>query len=67
VTKITYMPLASAEFMRIGVDVVEAKAGQPTMGSEMLLVWLPSASNLELSQLVLRESLEKLTKKFKHH
>ena len=66
VTNSTHMPRASAEFKSIGFDVAEAAVGQPTMGSETLLGWLPSASNLEISQSVLRELLAKLIRLFKY-
>ena len=67
VTNSTHMPRASAEFKSVGFDLTEASVGQPTMGSETLLSWFPSASNLELSQSVLRELLAKLIQKLKHH
>ena len=67
VTHSTHMPRASAEFKRVGFDVTEAAVGQPTVGSETLLGWFPSASNLELSQSVLRELLAKLIQQLKYH
>jgi uncharacterized SAM-binding protein YcdF (DUF218 family) len=65
VTHTTHMPRASIEFKRVGFDVVDAALGQPTLGSEAMLGWLPGASNLELSQSVLRELLAKLVQKIK--
>lgn len=67
VTHTTHMSRASLEFKGVGFEVVEAAVGQPTMGSETLLGWLPVASNLELSQTVLRELLAKLVQKIKSH
>ena len=65
VTHTTHMPRGSGEFKRVGFDVIEAAVGQPTLGSETVLSWLPSASNLELSQSLLRELLAKLIQKLK--
>lgn len=65
VTHTTHMPRASLEFKRGGFYVIEAAVGQPTVGSETILSWLPSASNLELSQSLLRELLAKLIQKLK--
>ena len=65
VTHTTHMPRASLEFKRVGFYVIEAAVGQPTLGSETVLSWLPSASNLELSQSLLRELLAKLIQKLK--
>ena len=67
VTNSTHMPRASAELNRVGFNVVEAAVGQPTMGSETLLGWIPGVSNLDLSQSVLRELLAKLIHQLKHH
>ena len=67
VTNSTHMPRASADFKSVGFDVAKAAVGQPTMGSETLLGWIPGASNLELSQSVLRELLAKLIQKIKPH
>jgi uncharacterized SAM-binding protein YcdF (DUF218 family) len=67
VTNSTHMPRASAEFKRVGFDVAEAAVGQPTVGSETLLGWFPGASNLELSQSVLRELLAKLIQNLKYN
>jgi uncharacterized SAM-binding protein YcdF (DUF218 family) len=67
VTNSTHMPRASSEFKRVGFDVTEAAVGQPTVSSETLLGWFPGASNLELSQSVLRELLAKLIQKLKYH
>jgi uncharacterized SAM-binding protein YcdF (DUF218 family) len=67
ITHSTHMPRASAEFKRVGFDVAEAAVGQQTLGSETLLSWFPSASNLELSQSVLRELLAKLIHKLKYN
>ena len=66
VTNSTHIPRASAEFKRVGFEVTETAVGQPTKGSGTLLGWLPGASNLELSQSVLRELLAKLIQKLKH-
>lgn len=65
VTHTTHMPRASMEFEALGFKVVEAAVGQPTLGSEAILGWLPGASHLELSQSVLRELLAKLVQKIK--
>lgn len=65
VTHTTHMPRASIEFKAFGFEVTEAAVGQPTLGSETILGWLPGASNLELSQSVLRELLAKLVQKIK--
>lgn len=65
VTHTTHMPRASIEFKALGFEVVEAAVGQPTFGSETILGWLPGASNLELSQSLLRELLAKLIQKIK--
>ena len=65
VTHTTHMPRASIEFKALGFEVTEAAVGQPTLGSETVLDWLPGASNLELSQSVLRELLAKLVQKIK--
>jgi uncharacterized SAM-binding protein YcdF (DUF218 family) len=65
VTHTTHMPRASIEFKALGFEVTEAAVGQPTLGSETVLGWLPGASNLELSQSVLRELLAKLVQKIK--
>ena len=67
VTNSTHMPRASAEFKRAGFDVAEAAIGQPKVGSKTLLSWFPGASNLELSQSVLRELLAKLIQNLKYH
>ena len=66
VTHSSHMPRASAEFKRVGFLVTEATVGQPTTGSETFLGYLPGASNLELSQSVLRELLAKLIQKLKY-
>lgn len=65
VTHTTHMPRARIEFKALGFEVTEAAVGQPTLGSETVLGWLPGASNLELSQSVLRELLAKLVQKIK--
>jgi len=65
VTHTTHMPRANIEFKALGFEVTEAAVGQPTLGSETILGWLPGASNLELSQSVLRELLAKLVQKIK--
>ena len=57
VTSSTHMPRASAEFKKAGFVVTEVAVGQPTIGSEALLQWIPSASSLESSQATLRELL----------
>jgi uncharacterized SAM-binding protein YcdF (DUF218 family) len=67
ITHSTHMPRASAEFKRVGFDVAEAAVGLPTIGSATLLGWFPSASNLELSQSVLRELLASLIQKLKYN
>jgi uncharacterized SAM-binding protein YcdF (DUF218 family) len=63
VTHTNHMPRASAEFKSVGFTVIEASVGQPTASSEAGLRWLPNASNLEVSQTVLRELLAGLIKK----
>jgi uncharacterized SAM-binding protein YcdF (DUF218 family) len=63
VTNTTHMPRAGFEFRKVGFDVKEAAVGQPTLGSETFLSYLPSASNLELSQSVLRELLARFLQK----
>ncbi len=65
VTNSNHLPRASLEFKRAGFDVVEAAVGQPTIGNEAGLSWLPVASNLELSQSVLREVIAQIVQKFK--
>ena len=67
VTHTTHMTRARLEFKRVGFDVVDAALGQPTLGSETVLGWLPAASNLDLSQSVLRELLAKLIQQIKSH
>jgi uncharacterized SAM-binding protein YcdF (DUF218 family) len=57
VTHSTHMPRASAEFKKLGFEVKVAVVGQPTVSSETVLRWMPGASNLEVSQSVLRELL----------
>lgn len=57
VTSSTHVPRASAEFKKAGFVVTEAAVGQPTLGSEALLQWIPGASSLESSQATLRELL----------
>ena len=57
VTHSTHMPRASTEFKRKGFKILEVSLGQPTGNSESGLSWLPNASNLEISQSVLREIL----------
>jgi len=65
VTHSTHMPRASAEFKKFGFNVTLAAMGQPTAGSESVLRWMPGASNLELSQSVLRELLARLIQKLR--
>ena len=60
VTHTIHMPRARVEFERLGFNVVEAAVGQPTISHATLLIWLPSASNLESSQATLRELLAKI-------
>ena len=67
VTNSTHMPRASANFKRVGFVVAEAAVGQPKVSSETLLGWFPGASNLELSQSVLRELLATLILKLKYY
>jgi uncharacterized SAM-binding protein YcdF (DUF218 family) len=67
VTHSTHMPRASNEFKNVGFEVIEATVGEPVNGSTNLLSWLPSASSLELSHLILRELLAKLIQKLKSH
>ena len=65
VTHSTHMPRASVEFKKLGFEVTVAAMGQPTAGSEPVLRWMPGASNLELSQSVLRELLARLIQKLR--
>lgn len=67
VTHTTHMPRARLEFKRVGFEVVEAAVGQPTLGSETVLGWIPGAASLEVSQSVLRELLANLVQKIKSH
>jgi uncharacterized SAM-binding protein YcdF (DUF218 family) len=67
VTHTTHMTRASIEFKGLGFDVVEAAVGQLTLRKITFMDLLPAASNLELSQAVLRELLAKLIQKLKHH
>ena len=67
VTHTTHMPRARLEFKRVGFEVVEAAVGQPTLGSETVLGWIPGASSLEVSHSVLRELLANLVQKIKSH
>ena len=63
VTHSTHMQRAIIEFKKPGFEVTVAAVGQPTAGSEAVLRWLPGASNLEVSQSVLRELLASLVQK----
>ena len=65
VTHTTHMPRSSIEFRGLGFDVVEATVGQLTLRKITLMDLLPAASNLELSQTLLRELLAKLIQKLK--
>ena len=65
VTTSTHMPRASAEFTKAGFVVTESAVGQPLLGSGVILGSIPSASNLEVSQSVLRELLAKLIQQIK--
>jgi uncharacterized SAM-binding protein YcdF (DUF218 family) len=65
VTHSTHMPRASAEFRKAGFVVIEAATGQPTTSSATLLQWVPSASSLEMSQQILRESLAQIIQKLR--
>jgi uncharacterized SAM-binding protein YcdF (DUF218 family) len=67
VTHTTHMTRASIEFKGLGFDVVEAAVGQLTLRKITFMDLLPAASNLELSQAVLRELLAKLIQKLKYH
>ena len=60
VTHSIHMPRASEEFKNAGFEVTVAAMGQPTNGSGTFLQWMPSPSNLEVSQSVLRELLARL-------
>ena len=64
VTHSTHMPRACAEFKKHGFQVVEASLGQPTANTGSGLGWFPNASNLEVSQSVLRELLASLVQRF---
>ena len=55
VTHSTHMPRSSAEFKKLGFEVTVAAIGQPTAGSEAVLRRMPGASNLEVSQSLLRD------------
>jgi len=63
VTHSTHMQRAIIEFKKHGFEVTVAAMGQPTAGSEAVLRLLPGASNLEVSQSVLRELLASLVQK----
>jgi uncharacterized SAM-binding protein YcdF (DUF218 family) len=65
VTHSTHMPRASAEFKKLGFEIIVAAMGQPTAGSEPVLRWMPGGSNLELSQSALRELLARLIQKLR--
>jgi len=65
VTHSTHMPRASAEFKKLGFEVKVAAIGQPTAGREPFLSWMPGASNLELSQSIMRELLARLIQKLR--
>lgn len=65
VTHTTHMPRASLEFKGMGFEVVEAAVGQLTLRKITLMDLLPAASNLELSQTLLRELLAKLIQNLK--
>lgn len=65
VTHSSHMTRASDEFRKAGFVVIETATGQPTLGSKPLLRWIPSASNLEMSQSILRELLAQMTQKLK--
>lgn len=65
VTHSTHMPRAIAEFKKLGFEVTVAAMGQPTDGSEPFLRWMPGASNLEVSQSVLRELLASFIQKLR--
>jgi uncharacterized SAM-binding protein YcdF (DUF218 family) len=67
VTHSAHMPRASAEFSKAGFAVSEAATGQPTLGGATLLQWIPSASNLETSQSILRELLAQTIQKLRHN
>ena len=62
VTHTIHMPRASIEFKELGFDVIDAAVGQPTLRGKTLLNLIPIASNLDLSQSVLRELLAKLNR-----
>lgn len=66
VTHSTHMKRASDEFKKVGFEVESAAVGQPTIGGQALLGWLPSASNLEVSQSVLRELLANFVQQLKY-
>jgi len=65
VTHSTHMPRASAEFKKLGFEVTVAAGGQPTIDSDKGLRFMPSTSNLEVSQSVLRELLAGLIQKIR--
>lgn len=67
VTHATHMPRASLQFTKAGFEVTEAAVGQLTAGDFTAMSWLPGASNLELSQSVLRELLARLIQKLNLH
>jgi uncharacterized SAM-binding protein YcdF (DUF218 family) len=60
VTSSTHMPRASYEFTKAGFVVTASAVGQPTVAIEAVLGLIPSSSNLEISQSVLREILARL-------
>jgi uncharacterized SAM-binding protein YcdF (DUF218 family) len=65
VTHSTHLPRAIVDFKKLEFEVTAAAVGLPTAGSEAVLRWMPGESNLEVSQLVLRELLARLIQKLK--
>jgi uncharacterized SAM-binding protein YcdF (DUF218 family) len=63
VTSSTHLSRSGAEFKKIGFEVTVAAIGQPTASSEAVLRWMPRASDLEISQQILRELLATLIQK----
>jgi uncharacterized SAM-binding protein YcdF (DUF218 family) len=60
VTDATHMARASAEFRRVGLDVVPAPTDFPIVQGSRLLEWTPSVPGVRLARSVLREWLGRL-------
>ena len=60
---VTYMPRASADFRNAGFEVVSAALGQLTIGTEAILSWIPSTTNLEVGNNVILQLLAQLVQR----